>query len=851
MVILFASSLVAAAAPPAAGPELRLHRMQLTNALTHSSAAQLLSTSSADPYAIIQFRGPVTPDDRAELQRTGVRILEYLPDFAYLVRGDPAQLDAAGRLPQVYARVSFTGADKLAPALLRTLAHGEQTLGQVRVIGWPGDSGAVARDLRAAAFHADAPVNVGDLLRIAALPSVRWIEPAGRPRLLNDVARSIMHVDSAWQERGLYGSGQVIAVADSGLDTGVLSTLSADFKGRIIATHVLSEGGDLGDQLGHGTHVTGSVAGAGVQSGANPATHQYVGSFAGVAPEAGLVIQAFEANALTGEIIGLDPDYYKLFADAYADGARLHTDSWGDFTGPESDAEAKFGGYPFGAGRTDQFIWEHPDMAMFFAAGNFGQDGTPTALGLCGDGNGVIDSDSLLYPATAKNVISVGATESLRSSGGFSEQPWLLFGFLTGSCYAAVPIALDLTSNNPDGMAAFSSRGPTDDGRIKPDIVAPGMNIVSDKTLAPNADPASSQLWGVYATNPNYVYSGGTSMAAPLAAGSGVLVRQWLTSRGIANPSAAAVKAVLLNTTHDPAPGQYGGGATQEIPALRPNSVDGWGRADLGFMNAPPPYLIWVDDHTSGIATNQSVDYTSTSTRPLQVLDSSQPLRVMLTWSDPPASLSAARQLVNDLDLMVVGPNGATYYGNNVATGDRINNVEGIVIENPPVGQYTVKVRGYNVPIAAQPYALVVAGPLSNSGQLSIAKAANPATQVAPGEAITYTLALSANRPIVQAVTVIDTLPLHTTFVSASNGGVRKGSTVEWLVPSIAAGVTVTRTLVVRVDSAVADNTPIVNADYRAANGSDLPGSGPPVSVLVRRAAPAGEHKLYLALLVR
>jgi len=851
VVSVFASSLVVSAAARAAGPELRLHRMVVASALTRSSYAQLLSAPTGDSSTIIQFRSPITPDDRAALERTGVRILEYLPDFAYLVRGDSAQLDAAALLPQVYARVPLTPADKLAPALLRTLARGEQALGKVRVIGWPGDSGAVARDLRAASFQEDAPITVGALLRIAALPSVRWIEPAGRPRLLNDVARSIMHVDSAWQGRGLYGSGQIIAVADSGLDTGANASLSADFSGRIIATHVLSEGGDLGDQLGHGTHVTGSVAGAGVQSGANPAAHQYAGSFAGVAPEAGLVIQAFEANPLTGEIIGLDPDYYKLFADAYADGARLHTDSWGDFTGPESDAEAKFGGYPFGARRTDQFVWEHPDMAMFFAAGNFGQDGTPTALGLCGDGNGVIDSDSLLYPATAKNVISVGATESQRSSGGFSEQPWLLFGFLTGGCYAAAPIALDLTSNNPDGMAAFSSRGPTDDGRIKPDIVAPGMNIVSDKTLAPNADPASSQLWGAYATNPNYVYSGGTSMAAPLAAGSGVLVRQWLTSRGFADPSAAAVKAVLLNTAHDLAPGQYGGGATQEIPAARPNSVDGWGRADLSFMSAAPPYLIWVDDHTGGIATNQVVDYTSTSTRPLQVLDSSQPLRVMLTWSDPPASLSAARQLVNDLDLTVIGPNGATYYGNNIATGDRINNVEGIVINNPPVGQYTLKVRGYNVPIAAQPYALAVAGALSNTGQLAIAKAANPAAQVAPGGLITYTLALSANRPIAQAVTVADTLPLHTTFVGASNGGVQQGAVVEWVVPSIAAGATVTRTLVVRVDAAVADNTLILNADYRATNGSDLPGSGPPVGVLLRRAAPAGEHKLYLGLLAR
>jgi len=144
-----------------------------------------------------------------------------------------------------------------------------------------------------------------------------------------------------------------------------------------------------------------------------------------------------------------------------------------------------------------------------------------------------------------------------------------------------------------------------------------------------------------------------------------------------------------------------------------------------------------------------------------------------------------------------------------------------------------------------------VSGPLSNAGQLSVSKAANPPSQVAPGESITYTLALSANRPVAQAVTVADTLPQHTSFVFASNGGVLKGSTVEWVVPSVAAGATVTRTLVVRVDATAGDNTPIINAEYRATNGSDLPGNGPPVGVLVRRAAPAGEDKLYLPLLMR
>ncbi len=510
---------------------------------------------------------------RAALEQTGVRPLEYLPDYAYLVRGNPAQLGAAARLLRVYARVPFTIADKLAPSLLRALARGDANVGQFQIVGWPDDRGELHRDL-SAMRNVAAPSSAATLLQVAALPSVRWIEPASHPRLLNDVARSILHVDAAaWQSQGLFGAGQTIAVADSGLDTGDLATISPDFEGRVVATHVLSAGGDLGDSFGHGTHVTGSVAGAGVQSGSNPAQHQFDGSFAGVAPEASLVIQAFEAQS-DGSIIGLNPDYYTLFAQAYADGARLHTNSWGDPTGPISDTEAAYGGYPYGSQRTDQFLWDHPDMTIFFAAGNEGQDGTPGALGFCTGGDGVVDPDSLFMPGTAKNVVTVGASESNRNSGGVAGTPWLLFSF----CFSTNPIATDPYSNNANGMAAFSSRGPTDDGRAKPDIVAPGTNIVSNGSHYPNA----GTLYGAYETNSNYVYSAGTSMATPLVAGAGVLVRQWLTTRGLANPSGAAVKATLLNTTYDIAPGQYGTGATQEIPLTRPNNVAGWGRADLG-----------------------------------------------------------------------------------------------------------------------------------------------------------------------------------------------------------------------------------------------------------------------------
>jgi hypothetical protein len=109
-------------------PVLRLQRGTF-DALAPAASANTSGVMMAapGPYAIIQFRGPITPSDRMTLQQNGLAILEYLPDFAYLVRGTNEQLDAAAARPHVYAHIPFTLADKLAPALLNKLNQGHNT----------------------------------------------------------------------------------------------------------------------------------------------------------------------------------------------------------------------------------------------------------------------------------------------------------------------------------------------------------------------------------------------------------------------------------------------------------------------------------------------------------------------------------------------------------------------------------------------------------------------------------------------------------------------------------------------------------------------------------------------------
>src|SRR5262249_51338928 len=155
-------------------PQLRLHRTSIDTTRLSHGVSTALNAAATGPYAIIQFHGPISAGDRAALEQTGVELLEYLPDYAYLVRGGERRLAAAARVTDVYARLPFTNADKLAPALLRALARGDTAMGKLRVIAWPDDKGELARDLRAAAVNLAAPASSAALLQIAALPSVRW-----------------------------------------------------------------------------------------------------------------------------------------------------------------------------------------------------------------------------------------------------------------------------------------------------------------------------------------------------------------------------------------------------------------------------------------------------------------------------------------------------------------------------------------------------------------------------------------------------------------------------------------------------------------------------------------------------
>src|SRR5262249_11899534 len=353
-------------------------------------------------------------------------------------------------------------------------------------------------------------VQEGHLDDLAGIDEVHHIEEVPERQLFNNVAGPILNADVVVNGTPYQGDGQVIAVADTGFDRGSTSDVHPAFTGRVKKLYALGRTNPdkANDRHGHGTHVAGSALADGTSAAMG-------GAIQGTAPRATLVLQSTLDSR--GSLGGLPVDLHDLFEPPYDnDGARVHTNSWG----------ARTPGLPYdsSAQEIDDVVWQHQDLVIGFAAGNDGTDANK---------NGITDAGSLGSQSAAKNCITVGASESNRPQF----EP--TYGDYWPTDFPANPINSDRQANDPNGMVAFSSRGPTSEQRLKPDVVAPGTCILS--TLS-RAVVTASTAFGT-SSDPLFFFDSGTSMATPLVAGCAAVLRETLVRNGMAAPSAALVKA--------------------------------------------------------------------------------------------------------------------------------------------------------------------------------------------------------------------------------------------------------------------------------------------------------------------
>ncbi len=444
--------------------------------------------SPGDPGAyIVQAKGPIDAAFRALLARTGAEIISYIPNNAYLVRVSAAGAGAltanaettsvipyepyykiSSSVPvgtkQATASVAPSRNSRRQPSLLELAVKQKPLPPETILTLGIFNSGATATISRIEKLGGTILTTnlspFGLVLRVvppenwtalALLPGVHIVEPY-HPRIrANDLSRAITGVavnsTAPTNYLNLYGSNVLVQVNDSGIDA-----THPDLIGRVFG--VLTN-----DTVGHGTHVAGIIAGSGFESrtvtnaagSIMPGTN---GQFRGKAPLAKLFVMDFNDS---------DQD---LQAGAALTNALISNNSW-NFDGDTAyDLEAA--GYDAATRDSLPFVTGSQGVLYVFSAGNDGN----------GEDDGINGSaDSILSPATAKDVITVGAIEQQRditnyviAPDGSSNQIWLP------------------ETDTPFQVAGFSARGNVGigtegaTGRYKPDVVAPGTFVISTRS---------------------------------------------------------------------------------------------------------------------------------------------------------------------------------------------------------------------------------------------------------------------------------------------------------------------------------------------------------------------------------
>ncbi len=562
-------------------------------------------------YLLLRFAQLPGEKTNAALQSAGITLGDYMSNSAYLAECSKLPNHNTLRQLGVSGIYEMSPATRIDVAVLKYTDAELSAPGMVVAVSWFGSLGAekVTEELvRYGAQPVSLKYTVPNTIfvqatratidRMAALPFVSYIAAESTTdHELNYANRAVHSLDAlnAPNIRNLQGSGVTVGIGDNSN-----ASQHIDIVNRLLVR--TSTG-----VVNHGTHVTGTVGGAGT-------VHPL---YRGMAPATRLIGQLF-SDVITHTPIYIHDYGMVLTNNSYFSGAVGCTGS---------------SVYNFLSRYVDSQLYVTPSILHVFAVGNDGlyTCGTfPTSYGTVKSGF-----------QCAKNVLTVGAID-----------------------------------NSTNLVLPGSSKGPVEDGRIKPEILAGGLSIIS--------------------TIPGNVYTpiSGTSMASPTVTGAlALLYERYRQLHGGNNPDGALIKALITNSAED-------------IGTTGPDYACGF-----GMMNARRA----VENMENNRYQQGTIIQGDSQTVTITGVPAGAQLKVMLYWADKAANTAAATALVNDLDLTVVEPGPGTVHRplilNPISVTsiaqegrDSINNIEQVMMVAPSSGNYTVGIKGRLIPSGTQAY---------------------------------------------------------------------------------------------------------------------------------------------------
>lgn len=563
-------------------------------------------------YLLLQFKAIPSVESQRNLMSHGIELLEYIPDNTYIAKIDRVVPASVLKQLNIVNTVSIPTRFKVEPALNPSIVQPPAiTEKSVEVL--------VGAYPRISVYEL---IQELDRKKIQAIPYKKGVEGVVKCSIpisrVNEIASLpfVYYVEEfSGEEREFNNESNVLH------STSFLQSVVPGIGRGLTGQGVVLGMGDIGGAGHHIDHYYKTIEPW--PSAVNHSTH-VAGIMAGSgivdprmkgrAPKSTLVVESLT------DIYTLAPGYFKSI------GLVLTNNSYGS----ASAVCRNFGIYNLASRLVDQMGLDYPEITNVFAAGNeVSSNCAPFPSGYYNVFGG---------PQAAKNAITVG--------GG-----------------------------SKDDATNFYSKGPTADGRIKPEITATGREV--------------------YSTVPGNTYYAnfGTSMATPQVTGSlALLIERYRQLNNGANPPSALLKNLICNSTVDA--GNTG-----------PDFANGFGVLDA----LPAVEMLEKKNYFSA-----NVQHGAQQTNTFSIGTNATEVKIMLNWYDRPASLFAQTTLVNDLDITVTSPNGTVYkplvpssasvLTAAVSNEDHENNMEQIIIRNPVPGNYTVVVKGYRVPFGPQPY---------------------------------------------------------------------------------------------------------------------------------------------------